>query len=81
MRHRRSNTSLFPERGDIRPEGRLRRDGELEGMQEFDGQIEKMVRAGFIDKEVGLAYATNESNLLLQFTDLGGEPAAEIPTP
>ncbi len=81
MRHHLSNVSLLPERGDFRPEGRLSRDGEHEGMQEFNGQIEKMVRAGVIGKGVGLAYAANESNLLLQLTDPSGEPAAEIPTP
>ncbi len=57
------------------------RDGELEGMQEFDGQIEKMIRAGIIEKEVGLAYATNSGNLLLQLADFGGEAEAEITTP
>ena len=80
-RHRRRNVWFFPERGDVRPEGRLRRDGELDGMQEFDGQIEKMVRAGVIDREVGLTYAINAGNLLLQLTEFGGEPAAAIPIP
>ncbi len=57
------------------------RDGELDGMQEFDGQIERLVRAGVVDKEVGLAFATNAGYLLLQLTDLGSEPAAEIAPP
>jgi twitching motility protein PilT len=39
------------------------RDGDTEGMQHFDGEIEKLVRAGTIDLETGLAYATNPKAL------------------
>src|SRR6266851_9025201 len=42
------------------------RDGDTEGMQHFDGEIEKLVRAGNIDIDTGLAYATNAGNLRLQ---------------
>ena len=45
------------------------RDGDTEGMQHFDGEIEKLVRAGAIDFETGLAYATNSGNLRLQLAD------------
>ncbi len=76
-------TREYLEKGES--EGRSRvdamRDGELEGMQEFDGEIEKMIRSGVIDMEVGLAYATNAGNLRLQLSDFGGEPAAETTTP
>ncbi|HEV2491793.1 MAG TPA: PilT/PilU family type 4a pilus ATPase [Terriglobia bacterium] len=54
------------------------RDGELEGMQHFDGILEKMVRAGAISLETGLAYSTNAGNLQLQVADLG-ESAAQSP--
>jgi twitching motility protein PilT len=56
------------------------RDGELEGMQPFDGEIEKLIRSGMIDMETGLAYATNAGNLRLQLADFGGEPPSEITT-
>jgi len=57
------------------------RDGELEGMEYFDGVIEKLIRSGVIDMETGVAYATNPGNLRLQLTDLAGEPAPELGTP
>jgi len=46
------------------------RDGDTEGMQHFDGEIEKLIRAGTIDLETGLAYATNPGNLALLLADL-----------
>ena len=46
------------------------RDGETEGMQYFDHEIEKMIRAGIIGIEVGLSYSTNQGNLRLQLADL-----------
>jgi twitching motility protein PilT len=46
------------------------RDGSTEGMQYFDGEIEKMVRTGVIDIETGLAFATNPGNLRLELADL-----------
>ncbi len=57
------------------------RDGELEGMEHFDGVIEKLIRSGVLEMETGLAYATNAGNLRLQLTDLAGEPAPELGTP
>ncbi len=45
-------------------------DGELEGMQTFDSELEKMIRKGVIEKEVGLAYSTNANNLRLSISDL-----------
>jgi twitching motility protein PilT len=45
-------------------------DGDQEGMQYFDGEIEKAVRAGLVDLETGLAYATNPGNLQLNLADL-----------
>jgi twitching motility protein PilT len=46
------------------------RDGDSEGMQYFDGEIEKAIRTGLVDFEVGLSYATNPGNLRLQLADL-----------
>ena len=51
------------------------RDGELEGMQHFDGEIEKLVRSGTIDLTTGLSYATNAGNLRLQLSDLAESPS------
>ena len=41
------------------------RDGDTEGMQHFDGEIEKLIRAGMIDYDTAMAYATNPGNLRL----------------
>ena len=46
-------------------------DGDTEGMQHFDGEIEKLVRAELVDIDTGLAYATNPGNLRLTLSDLG----------
>lgn len=52
------------------------KDGDTEGMQDFDGNIEKLVRAGTIDLETGIAYATNPGNLRLTLADLSEESLA-----
>ncbi len=59
------------------------RDGDTEGMQHFDKEIEKLIRAGTIDMETGLAYATNAGNMSLQLTDLKEDARSEKarPTP
>jgi len=54
--------------------------GALDGMQTFDGVIEKMVRDGVLTQEVAIHYATNSNNLLLRLGDLGGSPATPAPT-
>ena len=46
------------------------RDGDTEGMQCFDDEIEKLIRAGTIDIETGLSYSTNSGNLRLLLADL-----------
>jgi len=48
------------------------KDGNLDGMQVFDDELERMIRTGIITMSEGLAYATNRQNLLLQLSDLGG---------
>ncbi|HYM24014.1 MAG TPA: ATPase, T2SS/T4P/T4SS family, partial [Vicinamibacterales bacterium] len=45
------------------------RDGELEGMQYFDGEIEKHVRNGVITFQTAMLYATNSGNLRVQLAD------------
>jgi len=49
------------------------RDGTLDGMQHFDGELERMIRAGIVDFEVGVSYASNEGNLRLELSDLAEE--------
>ena len=49
-------------------------DGDTEGMQHFDGEIEKLVRGEVVDLATGLAYATNPGNLSLTLGDMGGTP-------
>jgi len=46
------------------------KDGELEGMQTFDGEIEKLVRSGEISLETALLYSTNAGNLRVQLFDV-----------
>jgi twitching motility protein PilT len=53
-------------------------DGDTEGMQHFDGEIEKLVRVGLVDMDTGLAYATNPGNLRLTLADMGSVADSEI---
>ncbi len=46
--------------------------GDQDGMQTFDGVIEKMVRDGVLTQEGAMPYATNANNLLLRLGDMGG---------
>jgi twitching motility protein PilT len=46
------------------------RDGSNEGMQCFDDEIEKFIRAGVVDLDTGLSYASNVGNLRLMLADL-----------
>src|ERR1700681_4474744 len=54
------------------------RDGGNDGMQYFDGELERMIRAGIIDLETGLGYASNAGNLRLELADF--VEAAATPT-
>jgi twitching motility protein PilT len=66
-------TREYIEKGDS--EGRslldAMHDGSLDGMQHFDGEIEKLVRAGTISTKTAILYATNPDNLRLQLSALG----------
>ena len=45
------------------------RDGDTDGMQHFDAELEKLLRAGIIDFDTALAYATNPGNFRLEVAD------------
>lgn len=46
------------------------RDGALDGMQYFDGELEKLVRDGSIAPSTAYLYATNAGNLRVQLADV-----------
>jgi twitching motility protein PilT len=49
------------------------RDGALDGMQHFDGELERLVRAGTITHQTAYLFATNPGNLRVALTDLPDE--------
>ncbi len=67
------------------------RDGSTEGMQDFDSELERLVRSGQITLDMGMAFATNPGNLRLLLADFGEAtaaappvtqpPAVEVPSP
>ena len=50
------------------------RDGDTDGMQHFDGELEKMIRAGTVDFEAAMGFATNAGNLRLEMQDYLEDP-------
>jgi len=54
------------------------RDGELDGMQHFDGEIEKLVRQKVISRATALLYSTNAGNLQVQLADVPDDEAAVV---
>lgn len=73
-------TREYVEKGETEGKSLLdaMRDGETEGMQHFDGEIEKLVRGDVISLETGLAFSTNAGNLRLELADFKeGSPAAK----
>jgi twitching motility protein PilT len=54
-------------------------DGVLDGMQSFDYELERLINAGIVDREVALSYATNRTNLQLKLETqgIGGDAAEE----
>lgn len=64
------------------------RDGQIDGMQDFDSTIKSLIERGSITKEDGLDFATNQNNLLLALQGLSptqdyvhaGEPPANPST-
>lgn len=57
------------------------RDGSHDGMQHFDGEIEKLIRAGVIDFETAMTFATNPGNLRLEMADYIDENIKQKPEP
>ena len=49
------------------------RDGALDGMQYFDGELERLVRAGEISPSTAYLYATNAGNLRVNLADVPDE--------
>src|SRR6266403_1265210 len=49
------------------------RDGSTEGMQHFDGEIERLIREGIVDFETGISYSSNAGNLRLEMADFSEE--------
>lgn len=47
------------------------RDGEIDGMQDFDTVIRQLIENQEVTLEDGLSFATNQNNLLLQLNGLG----------
>lgn len=77
-----ARTKEYIERGESEGKSLLdaMEQGEIEGMQTFDGQLEKMIRAGIVSKEDALAYASNQGNLLLRLGEYGaGAPPKPEP--
>jgi len=68
-----SRTREYVERGEAEGKSLLdaMEQGEVEGMQTFDGVIENMIRNGIVNKEDALAYSSNPGNLLLRLGDFG----------
>src|ERR1700737_4701425 len=56
------------------------RDGDNDGMQHFDGEIDKLIRSGIVDFETGLAYSTNAGNLRLELADFVENGGTSAPT-
>ncbi|HZS46031.1 MAG TPA: PilT/PilU family type 4a pilus ATPase [Blastocatellia bacterium] len=66
-------TREYIERGESEGKSLLdaMNDGQLEGMQTFDGVIEQYIRNGIVAHEDGMMFATNPHNLLLKLSGLG----------
>jgi twitching motility protein PilT len=65
-------TRDYVEKGEMEGKSLLdaMRDGSTEGMQCFDGELERLIRAGTLELATGLSYATNAGNLRLELADL-----------
>ena len=49
------------------------KDGDIDGMQHFDGELEKLVRAGTISQATAYLHATNPGNLAVALADVPDE--------
>jgi twitching motility protein PilT len=78
-----ARTKEYVEKGESEGKSLLdaMEQGEQEGMQTFDGVIEKLIRQGVVSKEGALPYASNQNNLLLRLADFGGTEASQPEAP
>ena len=71
-------TRDYIEKGDT--EGRslldAMKDGAMDGMLHFDGEIERLVRDGVISGAIGLLHATNPGNLRVMMADVSLDDGA-----
>jgi twitching motility protein PilT len=79
-------TREYVEKGEVEGKSLVdaMRDGSQDGMQYFDGELEKLIRTGVVDLETGITYASNQGNLRLELSDfideqLTAKAAAEAP--
>jgi len=56
------------------------RDGVTEGMQHFDGEIDRLIRSGIVEFETGMSYSTNAGNLRLEMADYLDERRTAAPS-
>ena len=65
-------TREYVEKGETEGKSLLdaMRDGATEGMQHFDGELDRLVRSGAIELESALSFATNSGNLRLELSDV-----------
>src|SRR6184192_123977 len=56
------------------------RDGVTEGMQHFDGEIERLIRSGIVEFDTGMSYSTNAGNLRLEMADFLDERRSDAPS-
>ncbi len=75
-------TREYLEKGDSEGKSLLdaMRDGELDGMQHFEGELEKLARAGEISKKTAMMFATNAGNLQVQMVDVPDEESEVVIT-
>jgi twitching motility protein PilT len=54
------------------------RDGAHEGMQHFDGELERLVREGIVSQKNAYLFATNANNLRLELADVPGDDDGSV---
>jgi len=71
-------TREYIERGEAEGKSLLdaMRDGDQEGMQEFDNELERAVHLGVITRQDALTYATNSGNMALRLSEVDEDEIA-----
>jgi twitching motility protein PilT len=64
-------TREYVEKGEVEGKSLVdaMRDGTQDGMQCFDGELDKLIRSGAVELETGISYASNQGNLRLELAD------------